>query len=196
MNLQELYDRLEMSSPEDFQYFEQLAELIEMPEHIEFDDFYTVLSEVPSEIMGEIIEYYMKEMTEALPRNGENLLTTFESVKQRLLLLCENLEDMRTRRTFVEELFRFKEWFTQSDTVSVNNEPCSLFEALMSSREEALTGAKVKYDLSGALGYEIEELEMPLGSFSKINVAGGEEPEEDDCCEDPDCDCHHHHHDH
>lgn len=175
MKLQELMEMLNMENPADFQYFEQLADLLEYDDEIPYDLFYTVLSEVESETMGELIENYMDELSDNLPEHTTDLFTLVETIKQRLLLLAQDLEIPETRRTFTEELFRFRLWYTRPDAVLVDGAACSLLEAITLQRAEKLGENKHQYDLEDCIDYELEEITMNLGEFSPIDIVENSE---------------------
>ena len=55
MDREMLYKMLDIEEPADFQYFENLAELLECDEHIEYEDLYSLLKEVDKEILAQLI---------------------------------------------------------------------------------------------------------------------------------------------
>jgi len=170
MKLQELMDILYLEEPEDFEYFEQLADLLEYEDDIPFDIFYSVLSRVEGAVIGEILENYLEEISDNLPDYTTDLFTLVETIKQRLLLLAENLDDPTTRRSFIEELYRFRQWYIKPDAASVDGVKCSLLEAITFHRAEKLGEDNHKYDFEDCLDYQIEEISMSLGEFDKIDV--------------------------
>ena len=180
MTLSQIYSMLDMDSPSDFEYFEQLADLIECEEEIPYDLFFMTLSEVSSETTTDILGNYIEEISDALPDETQDLFSLVDSIQQQLLSLCENLEDDNCRRSFAEELFRFRTWYTRPGSVLADGQPCSMLEAVTLRREEAFTGEEHDYDFSGCMDYELPELSIGLGRFSRIDIVGsdGEEDEE------------------
>ena len=171
MKLTELMDMLNMDELYEFEYFEQLADLLECEEEIPFDAFFEVLSQTEGDTMSEIIGNYMEELAENLPDFNADLFTIVETIKQRLLLLTETLEEKDTKRTFAEELYRFKEWYTNPEGASANGNPCSVLEAVALHRAEGLGGSKMKYNFENSLDYEMEELSIGLGTFEEIDLS-------------------------
>ncbi|MCR4724147.1 MAG: hypothetical protein K5772_01795, partial [Clostridia bacterium] len=86
MTERELYDLLEIDSPEDVEYFEQLADLLESDEEISEDLFRHALSAIRAENAGEFTENYLKEMTDAIPEEvpAEALTEALDAMEQRL----------------------------------------------------------------------------------------------------------------
>ncbi len=170
MNLEELFAELEMDGPDDLQYFEQLAGLLESDEEIGFDEFFAVISTISAEDMGDLTENYFEDLAGALPDEENELASLVESMKQNLLSLAEGIDDERGRVAFAEELFRFRRWYTDGSLAEVSGRRCSVLEAAATHRAEAFTGEKNTYDFSDALGYDLPMLSMDLGKFSKIDL--------------------------
>ena len=180
MTLKELYAKLDMEGPADFEYFEQLADLVESEEDIPFDLFYSVLSQVSSETMTELAGNYMEEISEALPDGTDDLFSLVDSIQQRLLLLADSLEVPDNRRSFVEELYKFRDWYRKPGNASVDGEETSILDAVACAREEALGEPAHEYDFAKALDYDLAELSASLGRYGKVDVVGGDEEKEDE----------------
>ncbi len=170
MTLKELYEKLEMEGPGDFEYFEQLADLIECEEDIPFDLFYSALSQVSGETMTELTGNYMEEISEALPDDLDDLFSLIDSIQQRLLLLADSLENPENRRSFAEELYKFRKWYRDPELALVDGRRTSVLDAVACAREESLGGPEREYDLSAALDYDLKELSASLGTYSKVDV--------------------------
>lgn len=189
MTLSELYDIIELDSPEELEYFEQFAELIECEKDIPFDLFYTVLSQAPAEKMTELTGNYMEDLSNGLPDNLEDLYTLLDSIQQRLLLLCETLDEGDTRRDYVQELYRFRQWFHKENGAAIDGHSCTVMDAIGDARSCQFSGEEHDYDFGPSMNYELGELSLNLGSFKEIDVVGGSDPEEnteDDQDEDED----------
>lgn len=180
MTLADLFEMLDMDTPADFEYFEQFADLMESEEDIPFDLFYSVISEASPETMTELTGNYMEDLSNALPDDYDDLFTIVDSVQQRLLLLCENLDDSDSRRDYANELYRFRQWFHKEDGAFVDGKPCCVMDAAARARSEKFSGTEHVYDFSPSLGYELEDLSVGLGSFREINLVESEEPEEEE----------------
>lgn len=180
MTLADLFEMLDMDTPADFEYFEQFADLMESEEDIPFDLFYSVISEASPETMTELTGNYMEDLSNALPDDYDDLFTIVDSVQQRLLLLCENLDDSDSRRDYANELYRFRRWYHREDGAFVDGKPCCVMDAAARARSEKFSGTEHVYDFSPSLGYELEDLSVGLGSFREINLVESEEPEEEE----------------
>ncbi len=159
------------------EYFEDLADFLEEERELEFEEVFEAIDGTSSEDMGEILENYMEDLLGGLPDEEQEIYMLIENIKSGLLFLCENLEDRNTRMQFAEELCRFKNWYTEDGLCKAGGIPCSLMHAVASSRADALTGESTELDFSGALGYELKDFEMSIGSFSNIDILPDEEEE-------------------
>ena len=180
MTLADLFEMLEMDSPADFEYFEQFADLMESEENIPFDLFYSAISEASPETMTELTGNYMEDLSNALPDDYDELFSIVDSVQQRLLLLCENLDDSDSRRDYANELYRFRQWYHKNDGASVDGIPCCVMDAAARARSEKFSGNEHVYDFSPSLGYDLEDLSVGLGSFSKIDLLGDDTSNEEE----------------
>lgn len=167
----ELMNMLNMDELYDFEYFEQLADLLECEEEIPFELFFEILSETDGDVMRELVGNYMEEFLDNIPDFSADLFTIAESIKQRLLLLTETLEEEETKRTFAEELYKFKQWYTKPDGATANENPCSILEAITLHRAENLGEKKMKYNFENSLDYELDEISIGLGSFEEIDLS-------------------------
>ena len=170
MDLKELYKRLEIETPKELEYFEQFAELIEMPEKIDFDLFYIALSEIEAQTAGELTENYFEELMQAVPDEENELVSLLDSIEQNLLFLAEDLDKDETRRSFVQQLYKFRNWYNGGASVYADGVPVSVLEAVFKAREDRLTGDEHTLDFSKALDYDLDDASYGLGAFSKIDV--------------------------
>ena len=170
MTLSQMYEMLQMDGPEDFQYFEQLADLLETEEPIEFDILYTVLSAVPAEDIGELIENYFDEMVNALPDEENEIVSLVDSISQNLLLLAADVEQEKVRAELVHQLEKFRGWYHDKNGVLADGMPLSVFEAVTQCREDRLCGTQTRFTFDNCLGYDLDDASISLGGFEKIDV--------------------------
>ncbi len=178
MNRDSLYKLLEIDTPADLQYFEQVAELMECGEDIPFELFLDALSGIRAEDAGEIAEHYIEEISEALPEGSDDMFELLENIQNKLMLLAEDIENSEVRRSFAEELYKFRTWYTEPFGASLDGNPASMMEAVTAARLEKLGQGSHRYNFDNRLGYDLEELSMNLGSFSPIDLVGSEDEKE------------------
>lgn len=168
MTLDELYELIDIDTPEDFAYFEQMAELLESEETIPFDLFASALSALDSDTATTLIENYFEEFNNAIPDTDDDFVMLVDNVKQALLLAAENIED--SRRVFAEQLYYFREWLHKPDGAVVDKKPMSVLDAVTEHRAEKLGGESHKYIFTSVADYELEELSLSLGGYSKVDI--------------------------
>jgi len=182
MTLSELYNLLEIENPSQFEYFEQLADLLENEEPIGFDMLYTLLSQVSADTLKELIGNYMEDLCGSIPDRYEDFFILADSIQQKLVLLAENAEQDEPKKELIQELYRFRQWYHKEDGAAIDGVPCSVMNALFSCRSEKFSGEEHEYDFSGAMDYEIDEMSVSIGAFRTIDVAA----RADESDEDPD----------
>ncbi len=172
MDLQELMELLEIEAPEEFEYFEHLAALLESTEEISPEAFHQVLAKANPANLGEILENYFDEIIEGAPDSSNDFYLLLTNMGRTLTGLAKTMQDADDRRTFAEELARFREWYSLEEKVVCtkitdrSQEIVSPAVALATARMEKLGGDEYDYDFSEVLDYEIDEYILPLTTGS------------------------------
>ena len=189
MRIEEVLELLEIESPDEFEYFEHLAELIECPEEISYDAFYSVLNEVDPAILADLLDNYFEDLMQGIPDDATDFFTLVTTIGQVLISLCQGNE-FHDRHLFVDELYRFRNWYTFDSVVHCYDLSDGLtsgipvVEALALYRLEKLGEKKYEYDFSDCMDYRLEEYTLPLSSISD-SMEVDMEDEDDDTAEDP-----------
>ena len=168
MTLADLFEMLEMDSPADFEYFEQFAELLECGRDIPFDLFAEVLSGAKQDNLAEFAANYLEEMQNAVPDEYGELALLIENISQQFELIFEGEDE--SNRQAADELYKLRCWQTEADTVIINGEAMSLMEALAELRVIKLDGSDADCDFSKAMNYELNDLSLSLGRYSKVDL--------------------------
>lgn len=170
MTREELFALIDIEDPSELEYFEQLADLMETEEKIEFDDLFTAISQVSAMTMGEFAENYFDEMLKALPDNAEDINSVISSIQQRFTMLSEDLDVGGSHEALAEEIERFRAWYHDPSFAEIDGKPVSVFAAIVECRADKLQNLEHEYEFANALDYPLEELTMNLGAFRKIDV--------------------------
>lgn len=201
MNYKELLEYLDLDTPLDFQYFENLADIIECEDEIEDEALETLFAGVDSEILSEILENYFTELTDKVPQKSVDIYTLIENIGRALKGLAKSLSDDTEGANvslFTEELSKFRNWYMFDTEVVCRNigtgkeEIVPVAEAISLYRLESLDGEEYDYDFESALDYELEEFVM---SFATL-AASEYEDESEETETDHDHEHHEHWHDH
>lgn len=198
MNLEELLDILDLEEPEDFTFFENFADLIEYEGEIKYDALYSLIKRVDLISLGEFIETYFDDTLDGIPEeDGIDAYTFLTSVKMTLLGLVESIasaeedEERDELPIFVEELYKFRNWFTRDSVVHMTRLKdekmltVTLLEAITAYRIEKLNEDEYSYDFEDCIPYEIDEYMVSFSSAmsdleEEEELEAEEFPEEDD----------------
>jgi hypothetical protein len=181
MDLNDLMEMLEIDKPSEFEYFENLADLIESDETIPEETLFQLFSQTDHKTVAELIHNYFDDMLEAMPESSTEMFTLLENIKRSLIGLLQTSEEESLLRHFVEELFRFKTWFCFESEVGCKSlsggeeKLLPLRDALILSRLEKMEEDEFQYDFEDCLKYEIDEYIM---SFADLAIEEEEEDEE------------------
>lgn len=170
MKLEELLEIIDIEEPEEFLFFENFADLIEYEGEIPFDALYALINRVNMVTLGEFIETYFDDILEGIPEeDGIDAYTFLTSVKMLLLGLVESIataeedEERDEMPIFVEELHKFRDWFTRDSVVHITNKKdgkttsVPLLEAITSYRIEKLNEEEYSYNFEDCIPYEVDE---------------------------------------
>ena len=175
MTLEKLYKLLDMDGPEDLEYFEQFADLMEMDEDVPFDLFFIALSKLTPENAGELAENYFEDLSNAAPEDENDLVLLLDSLEENLMHLAEDIEDGDSRRSFAEQLYRFREWYKAPGGAEIDGEKASVFEALLQARADAISGETHELAFPSTDEFKLEDASYGLGRFSPIDIVNDED---------------------
>ncbi len=189
MDKETLYKMLDIEEPGDFQYFENLAELLECDEYIEYEDLYSLLKDVDKETLAQLIHDYFEELSDFVPQDASELFLLLDKIKLSLIGMTKNSEEENVLAGLAEELDRFRIWYSLDSSVmctpigaetestgktSTSEEEHSLRDALAYSRLEKLDGDKYEYDFSRCIDYPIDEYIMSFGDIISAAESDGD----------------------
>jgi hypothetical protein len=163
MNIDELLELLEIESPDEFEYFEHLAELIECMDDIPYDVFFSVLNVAEPLVLTELLDSYFEDSLQGIPDEAADFYTLFLTIRQSLIGLAGECTSLEQRRLFVDELYRFRTWYTFESIVHcINRADNTVFdvpvvEALSLFRLEKLGETIYQFDFTESLNYPVEE---------------------------------------
>lgn len=185
MKLEKLLEFLELEDPSEFEYFENLADLMETDMVIEPETMYQLLEAVDMEAMGELIENYFTDMLSALPEDAVEMYTLLEGVRMAFVGMAKHLEEERDLVLFADELTRFRNWYALYSTVWVREivedipreKEMPLRDALTLSRMEQLGGEKYDYIFEEAMDFEMDQYTVAFSDLAREN--GGAERDEE-----------------
>ena len=191
LTAKDLYELLDIDSPADFQYFENLAELLECEAEIEEGVLAQLLEGVDKRTLSELIHNYFEEMTDFLPGDAAEAYGVLERIKFALMGLARNCDEEDLLPNLVEEMERFRHWYSVESRVYCTSiltgeeDVLPIRDAVTLARSENLTKEKFEYDYSECLDYRLDEYIMNFGDLVAAELeeeanAAYEEAERDD----------------
>ena len=171
MTKQELYELIDIDSPADFQYFENLAAYLECDEELSYEDVAELVKDVDKATLAQLIGDYFEEITDFLPESETELYTIFDTVRRSLAGMSKSCDDDTTVTKLTDELERFRQWYSiesrafLTDLGTADEEEMTLRDALICARVETLEGNKYQYDFSECSDYPLDEYIVSFGDM-------------------------------
>lgn len=168
MDFDELLELLEIDSPDEFGYFEHFAALIESDEEIPYELFYRILADVESETLIDLTDNYFEDVLKGMPEDAIDVYTLMGTIRQALLGLAKNASTREERIAYVDELYKFRNWYIFDSIVHLRRlsdnakHDTTVSEALSLFRLEQLNDEHYRYDFSDCLDYEIDEYSISI----------------------------------
>ena len=201
MDIEELLNFLELDSPEEFEYFEHLADLLELEREVSPEACYALFSGVSERTLTELIASYFEEIMENLPDDTVDIYTLLTTIRQNLLGLARSVENPDGLRLFADEFQKFRSWYSLDSHVRCKRmsdgslSDVTVCEALALCRLEKLNEDEYDYDFSDCLDYELDEYRVNLSELMGGSF-GTAEADAEAMHGHEDCDCGHDHEDH
>ena len=173
MDKEALYDLLDMESGEDFQYFENMAELLESDEDIDEDVLYELLEDIDLEAFAELAENYFDQLEEAVSDEETEFYTLVENIKRIIsgLAVDASAEDDSSSRSdmlvrLASEIVKFRSWYNETENVECENtdtgdtQMLPVRDALILDRAEKLGGPAYQLNFDRAAEYDLDDYVM------------------------------------
>ena len=178
MNYEELLEFLGIDNGNEFEYFENLSDLLESEEEIEDDALYLLFQQANKESLIDLIDNYFEDLLKSIPDDSADIFTLMEGVKMSFIGLIEATdsdrdEDETALVHFSDEINNFRQWYcidSQAECINMetkNREVVPLRDALVYSRLEKIDGEKYQYDFEGCMDYSPEEYVLSYGDLAR-----------------------------
>lgn len=188
MNLEKLLEYLDLEEAGQFEYFDNIADLVEADVEIPAESIYALFSEIEMSGFIELLNQYFEDILESVPEDSVELYTLLETVKMALVGMASNIEEEKDLILLADEFYRFRNWYSLDSKILVHQEEkdlthekeLSLRDALTLSRMEKLGGEKFEYTFDEAIDFEMDEYSMSFADLaSEDKLAEQEEYEEE-----------------
>lgn len=162
---------LDLEEPDQFEYFEHLADLLETEQPVSPEACYSLFAAVPENTVRELLGNYFDDIMKNIPDATVELYTLLSSIRASLIGLTHGLSRPDNLRKFADELIKFHDWYASDAQVTCKRLSdgeflqCSVCEALALYRLEKLNEEEYDYDFDPCLDYELEEYSMSLNDM-------------------------------
>ncbi len=163
MDLNKLFEIIDIDSAEDFEYFDNFAALMETDEYIPNEVLFQLFSETKPDVLSELADNYFEDIAAGVPDEEAELFTLLDNIRRVLKGYAENTDDERSMVLFADEVARFRDWYNFDTDVSCRSRKdgstltVSVKEALVLCRIEKLKADEYVYDFSECLDYPLDE---------------------------------------
>ena len=193
MDLKELLEYLDIDSPEDLEYFENMADMMESDEDFPVETLKELFSDADMETVSAIIKEYFDDVLEHVPDKETELYSLLNTVRLSLAGMAKNIDEDNEDEmfSFAEEFERVHQWYCHDSVVQcakieeggidggVADEMC-LRDALAVFRMEKLGEEEYEYDFEDCLDFEMDEYTMTFAELMEDETDPDEESIEDD----------------
>ena len=179
MNYKDLMEYLDIEDGSELRYFEEIADLIESDEHIDYDALLRLFEEVDRDAVAELLDEYFNDVTDVIPEEYSELFSLLEQIRMELTGVIRSItdDDPESVRNFTDRFYRFRNWYVYDSVVNVQvkeEEDTGIFgreyeqsvrDAIATARAGRFDSEEYAFDFSMALDYDIDYYEM---SFSDL----------------------------
>ena len=121
MNYKDLIEYLDIENGAELRYFEEIADLIESDEHIDYDALLKLFEEVDRNAVAELLDEYFNDITDGIPEDYSELFSLLEQIRMELTGVIRSISDDNPEsvRNFTDRFYRFRNWYVYDTEVSV-----------------------------------------------------------------------------
>lgn len=167
MNRDELYQILDIVAPEEFEYYENLAALLEADEVIDVQLILELIKELDMESFADMFDSYFEEWNKSIPDELAELYVTVDTAKRSIM---GNFNDDMTEDDYLSlasAIYDFRRWYVITPHVIDNDtgEEINVRYARYNLSASRYTGETCNYNFNGAYEYEGDSYSMKLSDI-------------------------------
>lgn len=166
MKRDELYSLIDIETPSDFKYYENLELLLENDKKIDSYLLEELFYSLDWEQIIDLFKSYFDEVIRILPDNEDDLYIKFDVIKRKFLGILEREKDRDNVKILVSEIESFKKWFIEDELVKCNDDKnTSIYDAIYDIYASKLLNNDCKYDFSNINEYKIDAFEIKISKL-------------------------------
>lgn len=167
-----LYKLLDIDTADEFQYYENLAALLEEDEFIEENLIKDLIRNVDTEKLAEHIGSYFDSFLDHLPDNETDLYVMVESIGRAFEgLIFEDMSDENVS-DLAAEIAKFRKWYVHDLNAfnRLTGEESSIRDARYDIAAAKLLGESADYDFRTALDYDLDGFNVRIADMLGASI--------------------------
>ena len=174
------YNILDIESPDEFKFYENLSALLEEDEFIEENLIKDLLKDVDAGKLAEHFDSYFEAFLDHLPDNETEMYITVDSIKRAFDgMIYDGMTD-EDISSLASEISRFRKWYVHDLNVfdRLNGTEKSVRDARYDTAAAKLLGDDADHDFRLALDYGLDGYDVRLADMI-VSETDPEQTEED-----------------
>lgn len=167
MNKDELYQILDIVAPEEFEYYENLAALLEADEIIDAKLILELIKKLDIESLVDMFDSYFEEWNKSIPDDLAELYVTVDTAKRSIMgHFNEDMTD-EDYSSLANAIYDFRRWYVITPHVVDNDtgEEINVRDARYNLSASRYTGEICNYNFNEAYKYEGDSYSMRLSDI-------------------------------
>ena len=123
MNREQLYEYLDIDTPADFEYFENMAALLECEEDIPYEEICVLIEDVDKDNLALLIDNYFEELSDFYPDGDDEFYMLMDKIRLSLSGMAKNSGEKNTMARRLSETHWFfralKSWTEKSSIMTL-----------------------------------------------------------------------------
>ncbi len=184
MNRQELYDFLDIETPEDFRFVENVSQYLESEEEIETEDLREIFAALNGREISKLMEEYFEEIMESVPDGETEAYELLSNILRSLTGLMKSGYSENVGPDAVDEMERFRRWYSMDSHVYITDDrgaehDVTVRDALFLIRMEKLGEPSYRYDFTEACDYPLDDYVVNLMELAEMDESEGYEEDQE-----------------
>lgn len=167
MNKDELYQILDIVAPKEFEYYENLAALLEADEIIDAQLILELIKKLDIESLVDMFDSYFEEWNKSIPDDLAELYVTVDTAKRSIMgHFNEDMTD-EDYSSLANAIYDFRRWYVITPHVVDNDtgEEINVRDARYNLSASRYTGEICNYNFNEAYKYEGDSYSMRLSDI-------------------------------
>lgn len=147
MTKEEFYQILDIDAIDDFEYYENISNLMEDDNYIELDLIENLIMNLDKELISELVTGFFTELEKIIPIHDSELAFGFDVMNTHLESCFQS--DEYKEENIAKGIFDFRKWFVLDKYVVEDNNQISIKDAIYNIKSSKLLNLKPKeYEFS------------------------------------------------